>query len=391
MLFRLLHRRFVTYLQSFIQDSRAIGIMLVSCTALALLMANSGVGPGLLQLLHHEIELLHKMNLPHTPMEVINDALMALFFFLVGMEIKRELVAGELASFKRAILPVGAAIGGMLVPATIFMLFNKGGSFQNGWGIPMATDIAFSLGVASMFGKKFPVNLKIFLTALAIIDDLGAILVIAFFYGGSVNGVFLFAALCCIAAIWGLGKMKVKFGWPQMLLGLSFWYFTFNSGIHSTIAGVVFAFMVPVEKLNWLEHKLHNVVNFGILPVFAFANTAILLPTGVLYQLTGTLGFGIMAGLVVGKPIGIFGACWLLVKNKVAELPHNIAWSQIFGAGILAGIGFTMSIFIAGLAFAEAGIQDISKIAIVIAALISLIASVVWFNLVKPGENSIRL
>ncbi|HSR39953.1 MAG TPA: Na+/H+ antiporter NhaA [Phnomibacter sp.] len=379
-----LRRRFINYLQEFIHDSRAIGIILLSCTVVSLLVANTEFGPVINEWLVAAWHPLESMHLPHSILHLINDGLMAIFFFLVGMEIKRELVVGELSSVKRALLPIAAAAGGMVMPAIIFLLFNKGTFFQNGWGIPTATDIAFSLGVASMLGKRFPNSLKIFLTALAIIDDLGAILVIAFFYGDAVKLVWLLAAGGIVLVLYWLNKKRYRFGLIQLFLGFLLWYAVFNSGIHATIAGVVFAFMVPAHELTNWEHKLHNPVNFLILPLFALANTVIVLNASVLGEVwTSTLGLGVMAGLVLGKPLGIFFACRTLVRNKVADLPKGINWYQLFGAGIVAGIGFTMSIFITGLAYSDLQYQDISKIAILFAALISIVAGVVWFRAIK--------
>lgn len=376
-----LKRRFITYLQEFIHDSRAIGIILLVNTVLALLLANSPWGGQFISAISTEFEFLHHWHLPHSPLHFINDGLMAVFFFLVGMEIKRELVMGELSSVKRAILPIGAAVGGMVIPAVLYILFNKGGQFQQGWGVPTATDIAFSLGVASMLGKKFPANLKIFLMALAIIDDLGAILVIAFFYGGAINGMYLLLAAFIMLLLYFMNRRKMAFGTVHFVLGILLWYCLFNSGIHATIAGVLLAFMVPDRQLAGFEMKLHNPVNFFILPVFALVNTAIVVNAGMLQEAsTNTLAWGVMAGLVLGKPLGITLACWLLVRKKAAELPSGINWYYIIGAGILAGIGFTMSIFITGLAFAEAQYQDISKIAILIAALVSVLLALWWFS-----------
>lgn len=376
-----LKRKFITYLQEFIHDSRAIGIILLANTFLALIIANTVWGEGFISLLHTEWAVLHHWQLPHTALHVINDGLMAIFFLLVGMEIKRELVVGELASVKKAILPIGAAIGGMLAPAVLYIFFNKGGQFQQGWGVPTATDIAFSLGVASMLGRKFPVNLKIFLMALAIIDDLGAILIIAFFYGGAINGLYLLLGAGILLLMHWLNRRQYKFGMWHILLGILLWFCMYNSGIHATIAGVLFAFMIPNQYLAGLEMKLHNPVNFFILPIFALANTAIVLNGGMLQDaVASSLAWGVFVGLVLGKPLGITLACWLLVKKKAAVLPRGINWYHIIGAGILAGIGFTMSIFITSLAFAEARLQDISKVAILVSALSSVILGFLWFS-----------
>jgi NhaA family Na+:H+ antiporter len=357
----------------------------------SLSLANTPWGEGIIDALHLESDVLHQFKLPHSALHFINDGLMAVFFFLVGMEIKRELVNGELSSLKRAMLPIAAAVGGMLVPAFLYLVFNKGTVFQNGWGVPMATDIAFSLGVASLLGKKFPANLKIFLTALAIIDDLGAIIVIAFFYGGQVSTLYLLGAVAVVVILLLLNKRKREFGWVHIVLGILLWWLVFNSGLHATIGGVIFAFLVPNKAIPVLENNLHNYVNFGILPVFAFANTAIVVNGGLVSELSGTLSIGIMVGLVLGKPIGIYLSCKMLVSQKIAELPRGVTWTQLTGAGVLAGIGFTMSIFIASLAFTNPRFADIAKIAILISALISMVAGLIWFRLASFSKPASRI
>jgi len=385
-----LRRQFFNYFQEFAHDSRAIGILLFACTLLSLIMANLPFGELYASFFSIEIHFFETLHLPHSTLHWINDGFMALFFFLVGMEIKRELTIGELASVKRAILPISAAMGGMLIPALFYFAFNVGTPYEGGWGIPMATDIAFALGVASMLGKKVPVNLKIFLTALAIIDDLGAILVIALFYGVGVNAWFLLGSVVVVGLIWGMNKLGVKFGIWQILLGILLWFLVFNSGIHATIAGVIFAFLVPLNLLSAYQHKLHNLVNFFILPLFALANTAIVLKISMLPQLTGFLSLGILFGLFLGKPIGVLLASWIMVKTKVAELPRGVSWAQMAGAGILSGIGFTMSIFITCLAFTNPITQDIGKIAILLAAVLSIIAAIGWFALIGKKEKTAR-
>ncbi|MCU0403524.1 MAG: Na+/H+ antiporter NhaA [Chitinophagaceae bacterium] len=374
-----LRRQFYNYFQEFLHDSRAIGVLLFGCTVISMVLANLSFGQAYAGFFTHEVHFFETLHLPHSLVHWINDGLMAIFFFLVGMEIKRELTVGELSSVKRAVLPIAAAIGGMIVPALFYLFFNHGTPTEGGWGIPMATDIAFSLGVASMLGKKVPVNLKIFLTALAIIDDLGAILVIALFYGQGVKAIFLLGAMVVLGVIWILNKRGIPFGKYQFLLGALLWYLVFNSGIHATIAGVLLAFMVPQNMLSDLEHKLHNYVNFGILPLFALANTAIIIQVSMIPELKGLLSLGIIVGLFAGKPVGVMLASWIMVKAKVAELPRGVNWMQMAGAGILAGIGFTMSIFITCLAFTEIEVQDIGKIAILLAAVGSILASVIWF------------
>jgi NhaA family Na+:H+ antiporter len=304
---------------------------------------------------------------------------MAFFFLMAGMEIKRELVNGELSSFKRAVLPFGAALGGMIVPALIYAAFNAHTPYGRGWGIPTATDIAFSVGIASILGKRVPVGLKILLMALAIIDDLGAIVVIALFYGGHINWLFLaIAGVCyCILLLCNYFKITSKLVWTIVSLGL--WITLYNSGVEASIAGVLIAFAMPINMLPKFEIHIHRYVNFLILPLFAFANTAIVLPANITGSLGSTLSLGIIAGLVIGKPVGIFLFSRILVALKVASLPRNVKWKQLFGMGTLAGIGFTMSIFTTMLAFKQQAFQDIAKVSILLSVLLSLVFSMIYF------------
>jgi len=377
--FSFLKNKFLHPLTEFIHDSRAIGIILLICTFISLCITNLFNGEAYLAFWETPFHFLEQLHLPHSLLHIINDGLMAVFFFLAGMEIKRELLQGELNSFQKASLPVVAAIGGMLMPAIIFSLFNKGSVYQPGWAIPTATDIAFSLGVASLLGNKVPVSLKIFLTALAIIDDLGAIIIIALFYGGSIKIWWLLASALLALMIYLLNK-KIRFGWFQFLLGFCLWYCMFNSGIHATVAGVLFAFVVPVSKLSQLEMKLHIPVYFIIMPVFAFANTAILIPPDIGSEINNSLFIGVIAGLFIGKPLGIYLASRFMIKQKLAILPDGTNFKQLLGAGILAGIGFTMSIFISTLAFTDNRLQGIAKIAVLTASVASIIAGYLWLN-----------
>ncbi len=371
----------ISPLRRIITDSRSIGIILAICTLGSLLLANSPYAKQYLQLWNFEIHFPVWLQLPHSLLHFINDGLMAIFFFQVGMEIKRELLIGELSDLKTAIMPVFAALGGMIVPAIIYALFNKSTVYQNGWGIPMATDIAFSLGVASLLGKKVPVSMKIFLTALAIIDDLGAIIMIAVFYGEQLRLVYLFAGLIISVILLLMNKLKLKFGWWNILSGLVLWYCIFNSGVHATIAGVIFAFTVPLANLKSLEHSFHIPVNFIILPVFALANTAIILPDNIAASVNNTLNWGIIAGLVIGKPLGIVIFCYMLIRLRWGKLPYHTSWSQLTGTGMLAGIGFTMSIFIAMLAFEDNSTQDLAKIGVLIGSVLAVIAASLTLSL----------
>ncbi len=373
-----LHKLFLNPLQRMVNDSRSVGVILFFCSALSIIISNTSAGSGYIHLWNKTLPLPTALHLPHSTLHWLNDGLMAIFFFLVGMEIKRELLIGELSSLKKSLLPLFAAVGGMLAPAAIYLLFNKGTGFQHGWGIPMATDIAFSLGVASMLGRKVPASLKIFLMALAIIDDLGAILVIALFYGSAIQWLYLLAGMAIFAALLLFPRFNIRFGWWNFVLALLLWYCLFNSGIHATIAGVLFAITIPLQNLEKLEHRLHLPVNFVILPLFALANTAIILPAGFAAMLNGTLGYGIAGGLILGKPLGILTACWVLIKLNWGELPRGISWMQLTGIGLLAGIGFTMSIFIAMLAFNDTQTQDIAKSVVLIASVIAMVAGYLW-------------
>lgn len=368
----------------FLSDSRAVGIILILCTILSLILANSSMGESYRHFWNAEI--LSAANLPSSPGHWINDFLMAFFFLLAGMEIKRELVAGELSSFKKAVLPFGAALGGMIVPALIFLLFNSGTAHAHGWGIPTATDIAFSLGVASLFGKRVPVGLKILLMALAIIDDLGAIIVIAIFYGAKIHFGFLIGSGVIYLLLWACNYFKIKYGIIQIILSLLLWYSLLNAGIEGSIAGVLVAFATPVMMLPKIEKRIYHVVNFCIIPLFALANTAILIPGNIIGSLGSTIAMGVMAGLVLGKPIGIFLFSRLLVALKIAKLPQHVNWPQILCMGTLAGIGFTMSIFTTALAFEAEAARDIAKIAILISMVISVLVS--WLNFII-SERSI--
>lgn len=389
-----LKNTFLHPLKEFVHDSRSIGILLLSCTFISLLIANI---PSLSQGYLHFWEAsfdgskshhthIGVLNLPNSFLVVINDFLMAFFFLLAGMEIKRELVCGELSSLKKSLLPIFAAVGGMLMPAIIFALFNKGNNHLiQGWAIPTATDIAFTLGVASLLGKRVPIALKIFITALAIIDDLGAIIVIALFYGGTIQFLYLLASVALLLVLYFFNKKQMQFGIFHVLIGIVLWYCMFNSGIHATVAGVLFAFMIPTKLLPSFELKLHAPVYFLIMPIFALANTAIVFPENVLGALSSSLSWGIIAGLLVGKPLGICFTSFLLVKQKIVHLPSNSNWYQMIGAGILCGIGFTMSIFIATLAFDDAQQQNISKMSVLLASLSAMLIGFIWLKFTKPN------
>ncbi len=373
----------MTPLRYFFNDSRAVGILLILSTIVSLGVTNGVAGHAYLQLWHTNFLSSFPVELPKGFSGWINDFMMSFFFLLAGMEIKRELLNGELSTFKKAVLPFGAALGGMMVPALIFVLVNNGSGFEKGWGIPTATDIAFSLGVASLLGKRVPVGLKILLMAIAIIDDLGAIIVIALFYGGKINWTFLSAGAVIYMLLWACNFPKVKPGVVQIILSLFLWYAIFRSGIEASIAGVLVAFALPLSILPKVQQNIHVPVNFIILPLFALANTALLLPADITQSITSSISMGILLGLVFGKPIGIYLFSRLLVFFKMAHLPANTNWKGVLGMGTLAGIGFTMSIFTTTLAFGDNQSRDISKIAILASMLASLAISWIYFRLLS--------
>ena len=377
--------KIISPLRDLLNDSRATGVLLLAVLPFQLywlISVLAGTGICGMEKFNHW---------PYTSAlnchrHWINNFLMAFFFLLAGMEIKRELVTGELSSFKKAILPFGAAFGGMLVPALIFTIFNFRTPQAHGWGIPTATDIAFSIGIASLLGKRFPVGLKILLLAIAIIDDLGAIVVIALFYGGHVQWMYLGIAGLLYASLLAFNYFKVKFGALHVIVGFALWYAMLQSGVEASITGVLFAFAMPVGQLAHVEKIIHRSVNFAILPLFALANTAILLPSNISGALGTSVSMGIICGLVIGKPVGIFLASRLMVGLKIASLPRSIEWKQFLGMGTLAGIGFTMSIFTTMLAFTEAGYRDIAKISILISVIVSVVIGLIYFKAIGVKE-----
>ena len=385
---KIIRKKILDPLAIIMHDSRSIGIVLISCTAIALFISNTSIGPSFFHLLNNEISVFHNLHLPPSLLHFINDGLMSVFFFLAAMEIKRELLHGELSSPKKALLPAVAAIGGMIVPAVFFYLFNKETAYSRGWAIPTATDIAFSLGVASLLAKRVPVALKIFLTALAIIDDLGAIIVIAIFYGGVIKVFFLLGCAVVIGALFLLNKFHKTFGALHFLLALLLWFCMYNSGIHATVAGVLFAFFIPTHLLSKFEIRMHKPVYFFVMPLFALANTAIILPPNIAGALGNNLSWGIITGLYIGKPIGILLFCYLLVKSRMAQLPSGVNWLQMTGAGLLAGIGFTMSIFISSLAFVDNATKDTAKIAVLTASLFAMFTGYLWLKYASRKNNT---
>jgi NhaA family Na+:H+ antiporter len=369
----------------FFESKKAGGLVLIACTMISIALANSTFGgdyQGFFQ------TKLVGMSIEHW----INDGLMAIFFLLIGLELEREIYKGELSNFKDALFPVFGAVGGLLLPAGIYFLFNYGTATQSGIGIPMATDIAFALGILSLLGNKVPLSLKVFLTALAIIDDLFAIIIIAVFYTKTLIFTNLFIALGIFALLVAFNRMKVKSLIPYLIGGIAMWYFMLNSGVHATITGVLLAFAIPFgsgeeKSISYaLQHFLHKPVAFIILPIFALANTAIVFSGNIAQTLSENYSLGISLGLIVGKPLGIFLLTFLGVSIGLCKLPNNLNWKSIFGVGLLGGIGFTMSIFITLLAFDDQTIINNSKLVILIA---SLTAGVLGFLMLKLYLNPI--
>lgn len=363
----------------FFKSEKAGGLVLVFITVVSLVLANSFFKIDYINFWQTEIG-------GHSIVHWINDGLMTLFFLLIGLELEREIYMGELSDFKKASLPIIGAVGGMLVPASIFVILNFGSITQSGAGIPMATDIAFAIGILSLLGKRVPASLKIFLTALAVIDDLGAIIVIAIFYTSSISFINLAISLVVFGVLLVLNRLKVHNLIPYLIGGVVMWYFMLNSGVHATITGVLLAFAIPFgcggEKSPSyiLQHLLHKPVAFVILPLFAMANTCISITNDWQSGLFQVGSMGIIAGLVIGKPLGIWLFSYIGSLLKLCALPSDLKWGNIIGVGFLGGIGFTMSIFITLLAFDSFELINISKFAIILA---SLIAGVIGYTFLK--------
>lgn len=372
--------------QEFFESEKAGGVLLMLCTVVSLVLANSYLQASYLGF--WELSFAG-----HSITHWINDGLMVIFFLLIGLELEREVYIGELSNLKNALLPIFAAIGGMLVPAGIHLALNAGTEGQAGAGIPMATDIAFALGILSLLGSRVPASLKVLLTALAVIDDLGAILVIAIFYTTSLSWFDLGMAMGIFAVLLALNRLKVRNLIPYLLGGVVMWYFMLHSGVHATITGVLLAFAIPFGNGDErstsyiLQHFLHKPVAFFILPVFALANTAIVINSDWYAGLGHANSLGIITGLVVGKPIGITLLSFVAVALGICSLPVDLKWKHVAGAGLLGGIGFTMSIFITLLAFEEGALINASKIAILLASLVAGLAGFFWLKVIlAPGS-----
>ncbi|MDP9572996.1 UNVERIFIED_ORG: NhaA family Na+:H+ antiporter [Agrobacterium larrymoorei] len=382
-------------LRKFLDNGASGGLVLMAVALLAIITANSPLAEDYFHILHVYIG-------PLSIQHWINDALMAVFFLMVGLEIKREMLDGQLSSWSRRVLPGAAAAGGMIFPALFYVLLNRDNpAALQGWAIPTATDIAFALGVLSLFGSRVPTSLKIFLAALAIIDDLGAVIVIALFYTADLNLVALIGAGLVWASLFIFNKMKVKVLWPYLVLGAVLWVLVFASGVHATLAGVMLALTIPLKltpgtpeatpeesPLHRLEHALHKPVAFIIVPIFGFANAGVSLSGLSLSVFTEPLTMGVAGGLFFGKLIGVFGVVAMLVKLGLAQLPAQASWGQVAGTALLCGIGFTMSLFIGLLAFNDPAVQDHVKIGILMGSLVSGLSGALILTLTSRRQTT---
>ncbi|MDP6455814.1 MAG: Na+/H+ antiporter NhaA [SAR202 cluster bacterium] len=422
--------------QRFTAQEASAGIVLLACAIAALIWANSPWSHNYYELWETHIKIGFADYAMDEPLHFwINDALMAVFFFVVGLEIKREVLVGELASPRQAALPIMAAVGGMAIPAVVYMALNAGGPGSTGWGIPMATDIAFSLGVLALLGSRIPITLKVFLTAFAIVDDIGAVAVIAVFYTDEVVWANVGAAVGLLGVLAAINWLGVRHAMVYAILGAGVWFSFLTSGIHATVAGILIAATIPstvrinprefiehgramldqfeqgVERndpehttigqraaveeleracmdvespLQQLEHDMHPWVAFGVMPLFALANAGVALDAGLLNDLSGRVSLGVLAGLIIGKQVGIFTFAWLAIRIGFASMPQSVSWRQIYGLSWLGGIGFTMSIFITGLALEGEQLVSESKLAILVASLIC--GAIGWWILRIPNR-----
>lgn len=385
-------------IRNFLQKETASGILLVVAAVLALICANSPLAPYYDKLLNLTGELrVEDFSVSKPVLLWINDLWMAIFFFMVGLELKRELMEGELSDRSQLILPVAGAIGGMLVPALIYVAFNYSDPVaMNGWAIPAATDIAFALGILALLGSRVPIALKIFITSLAIIDDIGAIIIIAVFFSGSLSNISLVVSAACITVLAVMNRRGVADLPSYLFVGMILWLAVLKSGVHATLAGVVLAFFIPMvdpknpdfSPAKYMEHSLHPIVAYFILPVFAFANAGVSLQGVTLSTLGEPVAFGIMTGLFVGKQLGIFLFCWLVISLGLTKLPEGINWKALYGAGILCGIGFTMSLFIGGLAFEQNSSMNLmdDRLGILVGSLLSGVIGYFFLRSVLPQK-----
>lgn len=381
--------------KDFLRSEQIGGIILLFCVAISIGIANSNLGDEFVNLLSRNLGFSTSIvHLEYSVSMWINDGLMAIFFLLVGLEIKREMIEGELSNPRKAAMPIMAALGGMLLPAGIYVIFNQGLETSHGWGIPMATDIAFALGVISLLGKRVPASLKVFLAALAIADDLGAIIVIAVFYTNELHWMQFIYSGAILALLIIFNRTGVKNLAFYVIPGIFLWYFVHHSGIHATIAGVLLALTIPTNPvketspLEKLEHLIVKPVNFIIMPIFALANTNIKFEEGMVDGLISPLGAGIILGLFLGKPMGVALFSWLSVKLGFGTLPSGANWKHILGLGLLAGIGFTMSIFVSMLSFTNPEFQTEAKFAILTASISAGIAGFIFLSLLSKKKSA---
>ncbi len=383
-------------IDDFIKKESSGGILLMFTTLLALVLSNSPLSAWYQSFLHIPMEIrVGSLHLDKSLYHWVNDGLMVIFFLLIGLEVKREVLEGHLSSLRQAALPGLAAVGGMAVPAAIYLLFNRGNAVAvNGWAIPTATDIAFALGILSLLGRRVPVSLKIFLLALAIIDDLGAIVIIALFYTAKLNSLSVAVAVVALLVLIALNRFRVARKAAYVLVGVVLWVSVLKSGVHATLAGVALAFTIPlnakdedqqpISPLKEMEHQLHFWVAFFILPLFAFVNAGVDITRISFAQMTGSVPLGIILGLFAGKQLGVFGFSWIAIRIGLAKLPRESNWLQLYGVSVLTGIGFTMSLFISSLAFEnDALFQYTDRLAILVG---SFLSGIVGYFILKAGR-----
>lgn len=390
-----------SYIADFLKLESAGGILLMLSALLAIILANTFLSSYYELLLSTPVEIrIGRFEIAKPLLLWINDGLMAVFFFLVGLELKRELVEGELSDKSNIILPGVGAIGGMLVPALIYVFFNFEDSYaMNGWAIPAATDIAFALGVLALLGSKVPTSIKIFLTSIAIFDDIGAIIIIAIFYTAKISLTALSVFILCLPILFYLNRRNVCSQSPYLLIGVIMWAAMLKSGVHATLSGVVLALFIPIKSktdpdcspLKSLEHDLHGIVAFFVLPVFAFANAGVSLNGIGLEQAFHGVPLGIALGLFLGKQVGVFGFCFVFIKLGLTRLPKEVNWMSLYGVSALCGIGFTMSLFISSLAFEEGGVSLVfnERLGIIVGSLASGVLGYLILNFsLEPNKNS---
>ncbi len=391
----------ISTIHTFLQRESSAGILLIFITLFALILQNSGLSEAYNSFLHTHVEIrFGKLQIAKPLLLWVNDGLMAVFFFLIGLEVKREVLEGQLSSLSQIALPGIAAIGGMAVPALFFVALNQGDLFAlQGWAIPTATDIAFALGVLSLLGKRAPLSLKIFLLALAIIDDLGAIIIIALFYTTDLSAISIVVASVTLVVLFLLNRFGVATKAPYIVLGIILWVSVLKSGVHATLAGVALAFMIPLYSRDAsskrfsmskeMEHGLHYWVAFMILPLFAFVNAGVDLRGISLGEMFNPVPMGIMLGLFLGKQIGVFGFSWVAIKLGLAKMPEGATWTQLYGVSVLTGIGFTMSLFVDSLAYNDTELfQYTDKLAILLGSFLSGLLGYLVLRFSKESKNS---